>query len=352
MSRPSAETLRILDASRNRMREALRVIEDHLRFACDDADATAAVKRVRHDLQTLTDGLEPAALLDARAAFADVGRGRTTPEERTRRHPDDILRAAFARLTESARSFAEHAKLDDPERAARAERIRYAGYDLEQRILLRSARITRFARQRLYVILTEALCRHDWQHTVERVLAAGVGIVQVREKQIDDRHLLARSRALRDATAAAGALLIINDRPDIARLVGADGVHVGQEDLSVADVRRIAGGGLLVGKSTHSRAQFEAALAEAPDYLAIGPMYQTTTKPQDRIAGLDTLREVAPLAATPLVAIGGITPDRAAAVRAAGATQVCVCSAVLAAEDPGRAAGAFLAALQDEPDPA
>jgi thiamine-phosphate pyrophosphorylase len=343
----NADVLRIIDANTNRAREALRVIEDYARFALDDRAAAAAVKRCRHDLRQVVADLDPAGLLAARDIGGDVGRDVKTAGELHRAAPEEVVRAAFARLSEAARSLGEYGKLVSAPAAAAAETLRYAAYELEQRIVLRGTLRHRFRGVRLYVLLTESLCRQPWLETAHAVLHAGAGCLQLREKQLADAELLRRAQQLRELTARHGALLAINDRPDIARLAGADIVHVGQDDLSVADARRIAGTGLLVGKSTHTPEQFAAALAEQPDYLAVGPMFPSETKPQEHIAGPDTLRAVRSQTELPLVAIGGVTTASAAELRRAGADCLCACTAIISATDPAAAATALLAAAEE-----
>ncbi len=137
----------------------------------------------------------------------------------------------------------------------------------------------------------------------------------------------------------------MNDRPDIAVLAGADAVHVGQDDLPVEAVRRIVGPDLVVGKSTHTLEQALAAAREGADYIAVGPMFPSTTKPQDHVAGLETLRQVAGRVNVPLVGIGGITAGNCAEVMAAGAQAVAVCQAVIGQEDVRTAAEAIKAAM-------
>jgi thiamine-phosphate pyrophosphorylase len=334
--------LRILDASLNRAREALRVIEDHARFTLDDADAAERVKQARHDLRRIVDAAGADALLAARDILNDVGRAAKTPDELARYSTDDVVRAAFARLSEAARVLGEYGKLVAPAAADAAEKLRYQAYELEQRIALRGGRRAQFRNMRLYVILTEALCARGWQETAEAVLRGGAGCLQLREKGLPDAELLGRARRLRAITAEHAALLVINDRPDIAKLCGADGVHIGQDDLPVTDCRRIAGAHLLVGKSTHTPQQLEAALSEEPDYLAVGPMFASPTKPQDHIAGPQTLAAAVQRTTLPLVGIGGITADNAAEVVRAGASCLCVCSAVIGAEDAEAAAARVL----------
>lgn len=342
MRKPDSDAaLRLLDVNLNRAREALRVIEDYARFVRDDAAAAADAKLARHALREIADAVGAAALLGARDIRGDVGRDRKTAGELERGTIDDVVQAAFGRLSEATRGLGEYAKLLSPQAATAAETLRYQGYALEQRIVLRGGLRARFNAARLYVIITAALCRTDWRETAAAALGGGADVLQLREKTLADDELLSRARWLRGLTREHGALLALNDRADIARLCDADIVHVGQDDLPVDAARRIAGAGVLVGKSTHTPEQFSAALDEAPDYLAVGPMYPTATKPQDHTAGLETLRLARGQTELPLVAIGGITAERAPDVFAAGATCVCACAAVIGAEDAEGAARAL-----------
>ncbi len=340
------DALRILDVNLNRAREALRVIEDYARFVLDDRDAAAAAKRFRHQLRDMASQIGAHELLDARDIVSDVGRATKTPAELTRDDIESVVRAAFGRLTEAARGLGEFSKLVSVEIAAAAETLRYEAYELEQRVVLRGVLRRRLRSAQLYVLLTAQLCSRDWLTTAEAALRSGAEVLQLREKDLPDAELLARARRLRELTVEHNALLAINDRPDIARLARANIVHVGQDDLSVCNARRIAGGAVLVGKSTHTTEQFMAALDESPDYLAVGPMYASDTKPQKHIAGPDTLAAVRPHTDLPLVAIGGITAGNAAAVRTAGADILAVSSAVISADDPEVATRALLAACE------
>jgi thiamine-phosphate pyrophosphorylase len=333
--------LRVLDANLNRAREALRVIEEYARFVRDDADAAERVKLARHGLRQIVEAVGADRLLTARDILNDVGRDVKTAAELQRASTEGVVRAAFARLSEAARVLSEYGKLVAPTAAASAEKLRYQSYELEQRVVLRGALRAHIRRVRLYVILTEALCSRGWYETAQVALRGGADCLQLREKSLPDAELLGRARRLRGLTAKHDALLVINDRPDMAKLSGADGVHVGQGDLSVPEARRIAGANVLVGKSTHTVEQFDAALAEEPDYLAVGPMFASTTKPQDHIAGPQTLAEVALRTQIPLIGIGGITAENAAQVMKAGASGVCVCSAVIGANDVEAAAAAI-----------
>lgn len=346
MDSRQAEIERILDANLNRAREALRVVEEYARFVCDDAAAAAGAKAMRHELRILMAQLRPEQLLAARDVAGDVGREARTASEQQRDDAEHVAAAALARLSEALRSLGEYGKLVSDQFATGAERLRFRAYELEQVVRLRSRLRQRLRRAGLYVIITEELCRGDWLETAEQALASGAACVQLREKGLSDAELVRRGRRLRELTARHGALLIINDRVDVARLVGADGVHVGQDDLSVAEARRIGGGGLLVGRSTHDVEQLAAAIRDQPDYIAVGPMFPSRTKPQSAVAGLSLLCEARKLTEIPLVAIGGIDASAAGQCIQAGAACVCVCAAVIGARRPGDAAAEIVSAVR------
>lgn len=189
----------------------------------------------------------------------------------------------------------------------------------------------------LYAVLdAEVAAAHGWTlpALARAVLAGGARLLQVRAKTLPSGELLAISRSVVAEAAAAGAVVIVNDRADVALAAGASGVHVGQDDLSPSDARRIVGPERLVGISTHTSAQVAAACDSDADYIAVGPVFGTRTKQ----TGYDPvgLERVGEAAATgrPVVAIGGITLGNAASVLAAGATSVAVISDLLAGGDP------------------
>jgi thiamine-phosphate pyrophosphorylase len=180
-------------------------------------------------------------------------------------------------------------------------------------------------------------------------LAGGVDIVQLREKSAPDDAVVEAGRALRALCDEHDALLIVNDRPDLALACRADGVHVGQDDEPLDSARELVGSELLVGISTHSPGQVDAGLASAADYLGVGPVYATPTKPGRAPVGLELVRYAAEhAAAKPWFAIGGIDSGNAAAVARAGATRIAVVRAIRDADDPHLAAAALRAAIQRE----
>jgi thiamine-phosphate pyrophosphorylase len=202
---------------------------------------------------------------------------------------------------------------------------------------------------RLYAVCDAEVCaRAGWtlRDCAAACIDGGATLLQVRAKHVPSRTVLADADALVARAATAGVTVIINDRADIARLSGAAGVHVGQDDLPPSAVRAIVGPAAVVGLSTHTAAQLADAVAEPVDYVAIGPVFDTSTKATGYDAvGLTLVRQAADAAAShrlPLVAIGGITLERAPAVIAAGAASVAVITDLLATNDPTARVRAYL----------
>ena len=349
--------LRLLDANANRAREALRVMEDAARFLQNDAELSRDLKQLRHDLAQALKSLGD--LQASRDTPGDVGTQITTAAEMARGSAAEVAVAASKRLGEALRSLEEFAKVLPPPAEpsvptvpARLEQLRYRGYRLEQR--LHTAMSHGQARQwRLCLLLTEALCRLPWRDVLDQALTAGVDCVQLREKDLDDAELLERAAYVaRRCHGGLGdhppATCIVNDRPDVALLAGADGVHLGQTDLPAAAVRRLVGHQLLIGVSTSNLAEACAARAAGADYVGLGPMFPTTTKHKPVLAGPAYLREYladADLAGLPHLAIGGITPDTLPKLVEAGVRGVAVSSVICGAERPQAVADRMIDAL-------
>jgi thiamine-phosphate pyrophosphorylase len=196
-------------------------------------------------------------------------------------------------------------------------------------------------RASLYLVLEAAAA-----HVVEPALEGGVDMVQLRDKEASDEEVVAAGRELRELCHRRGALFVVNDRPDLALACGADGVHVGQDDVGVEVVRELAGDRLLIGVSTHSREQVDAAESSGADYYAVGPVHETPTKPGRPAVGLELVGYAAEHASRPWFAIGGIDPSNAAEVVAAGARRVVVVRAIRDAALARGAARALRAAIE------
>ena len=199
---------------------------------------------------------------------------------------------------------------------------------------------------RLCLLLTRALCRHPWEVVLARAIEGGVDAVQVREKSLGGRELVAHARAVRALCAPFGVAVIVNDRLDVALASGADGVHLGTDDLPLRDARRIAGDDFRIGASTHSLEEARAAIDAGADHCGVGAMYESSLKPGLAPSGEAYLRAfVAAFPGVPHLAIGGIAPGRVAALARAGCRGVAVSSAICGADDPAAAARAIAAEL-------
>jgi thiamine-phosphate pyrophosphorylase len=208
-----------------------------------------------------------------------------------------------------------------------------------------AARRERLARSRLYLVVEARPHGRDPSVLLDAALRGGVDLVQLRDKELGDGELVAAAAPFREACARHGALFVLNDRPDLVEACGADGVHVGQEDTPAAEARAAVGPERLLGVSTHSRAQMLGAAGA--DYLGVGTIFATPTKPGNGEAGLELVRVAAGTARIPWFAIGGIDLGNVAQLAAAGAWGVAVVRAIRDADDPEAAARALRAALQN-----
>jgi thiamine-phosphate diphosphorylase len=203
----------------------------------------------------------------------------------------------------------------------------------------------------LYVILDRVAARgRDLDEILAATLEGGCRMVQLREKEWPSGRLLPLAERLGGRCRRAGVTFIVNDRVDLAVAAGADGVHLGQDDLPPRAARPLLRPGMILGRSTHTLAQAERARDEAADYVAVGSMFETATKPDFELAGPDLLRRIRPLTPQPLVGIGGITHENVGDVIRAGADGVAVISAVCGAPDPAAATRRLLAAIREARD--
>ena len=386
----STETYRILDAAANRASEGLRVVEDYARFGLNDAHLSRLLKECRHELAAALRGISPAQRLAARDTLGDVGTSIGTAAEYQRGSVEDVACASVKRVQEALRTLEEFSKLigdgdsrcglhtptrsvseddaapasnigtslvDPPSltlrvgvgttssAARRFEQLRYRLYTAEKAVLR-----TRFSRerlfdQRLYLLVTASACPAGCESVIRAAMAAGVTLLQMREKTLPDRELVAQARRLRAWTRDADALLVVNDRPDIAVLAEADGVHIGQDELTVSEARRIVGPERLIGVSTHTIEQARQAVLDGADYLGVGPTFPSGTKSFESFAGLEFIRQVAAEITLPWFAIGGIDAKNLATVLDAGASRIAVSGAILTATDPCAAAAELLTNL-------
>lgn len=331
------EAYRLIDAAANRVREGLRVVEDYVRFARNDQALVASLKSWRHEFSRLMNKVSERGLLASRDTERDVGTSVRTRHELTRESLLDVVRAALKRAQEGMRSVEETAKVIQPDLAEPFGALRYQLYTVEKWLLAGLAARERLAGRPLYLLLTEKLCHHGSGPALKGAMEGGCGIVQIREKTMTDRRLLEHARRVREWTRAADCLLIMNDRPDLAVLCDADGVHVGQDELNVSEVRRIVGPDRLVGVSTHSVEEAVQAAKDGADYIGVGPVFPSSTKSFASFVGLELVRAVSEAVSLPAFAIGGINAANIGDVVRAGAKGVAVSAAICGAEDPQQA---------------
>lgn len=340
--------LRIIDANANRAAEGLRVMEDVARFALDHTRLVGEFKQARHDLQSALASVPGGrlSLLASRDTPGDVGTGiKADGTETVRSSLHAVAAAAGGRTTQALRAIEEAIKLVAPGAAAAVEHVRYRVYEAEKQLGL-ALGTGRAPQWRLCVLITESLCTSGraWLDVARAAIEGGADCIQLREKGLSDSELLRRAKELVELASrivigesGGHASVIINDRADIALLAGASGVHLGQEDASVASVRELAGERLLVGVSTHDLSEARNALHDGADYVGVGAMFPTTTKVRDTsgpeylAAFLEMTHETRPL---PHLAIGGITPANVGDLAAVGCRGVAVSSVVCGAADP------------------
>jgi len=356
----NADVLRIIDAESNRATEGLRVVEDYVRFILNDRHLTALAKQLRHEL---TAALKPFSTIDrlaARQSDTDVGAMLATPAGSERSQPADVAAASFKRIQQALRSLEEYSKIalhlplplgegrGEGDVAASLEQLRFRAYTLERAVGITADSLVRLANARLYVLLDGRASEDEFAALAQSLVSAGVHILQLRDKQLADRQLLSRARRLREITHGTSTLFIMNDRPDLAVLSQADGVHVGQDELTVADARAILGSKPLIGVSTHSIEQVRQAVINGASYIGVGPTFPSATKQFNAFTGLNLIRQIADEIALPAFAIGGITRDNLPQVQSAGLNRIAVTAAITESADPSHAARELLASLSKQ----
>jgi thiamine-phosphate pyrophosphorylase len=329
----------MLDSSLNRASEGLRVIEDYVRFVLDDPFLTSQTKTLRHELAKAAAYVASSEDRHAaRETIRDVGTEISSPGEECRADTWAVCAANLKRAEQSLRSLEEFGKLHDVKFARSVESLRYRLYTLEKALDIGRTSRERLAGVRLCVLVEGGESSAAFESQVAGLVGAGVGMIQLRDKQLDDRALLGRAQILCRLTRGTSTFAVVNDRADIAAAVAADGVHLGQEDLPVKEARTVVGTQMLIGVSTHNIEQARAAVLDGANYLGAGPTFPSQTKSFDAVAGPDFLRQVATEIRLPTFAIGGITAENLPEVLAAGAQRVAVGTAIVASHDPPSAA--------------
>ncbi len=348
----SRETLRIIDASLNRIGEGLRLLEDLARLSLNDATLTQQLKTMRHEL-IRGEWMLHRQLLESRNSEGDVGVDMEVSSDAKERELPTTVMANARRAQESLRTLEELAKIPGVASILDSDKFKQARFNLykiEKDLLSRLLRQDKIKRLRgLYVIIdTRALGGRSHIEVAGQAIRGGAGTIQLRDKSLSKKELLPVAQGLKELCAENNVLFIVNDYLDIALVTGADGLHLGQEDLPVEVARRLVPMDMVLGCSVTTLELALGAEAQGADYIAVGSMYPTPSKETAVVVGLDRLREIRQRISMPLVAIGGISVENAAEVQAAGADAVAVISAVLGADAPEKAAQKIVDRLEVE----
>ena len=318
---------RIIDANLNRAAEGLRVIEEIARFILSDTELSARLKTIRHELQKFFD-VEYDNLLDSRDTLNDVGCNIINPDKKE--SLDSIFKANFKRVEEAFRVLNQYASLDDS--------YRYRIYTIEKE--MRSKLKLDYKKiflndKKLYLVTNSDNFESDeiFLDKVALSIKSGVDIVQLREKNTTSKRFIYLAQRIRELTSHFGAAFIVNDRVDIAKISNADGVHLGQDDIPVSYAREILGDNAIIGVSTHCPEHAKKAITDGADYIGVGPVFKTPTKPSKDPVGLEYVKWAADNVNIPFFAIGSIDTANIKEVVEAGAKRVAVIRAIMYADD-------------------
>jgi len=338
MNQDQNAILRMIDANLNRASEGIRVIEDCVRFGLDDAELSSACKAARHRLRLGIESLDlpDDALIASRDTIGDVGTALQAPGESDRSAGmHDLVSAASKRATEALRVIEESVKVLGHDGAA-FESIRYRLYTIEQQVILALA--PSCPQWALCVLVTHSLCTHHSPiEIIKRAAAGGAGCIQIREKKMDDAELLDHAGQLTDCAHEFGLDVIINDRADIAKLVGAEGVHLGQNDLPIEADRDLLGHRAWIGRTCPTVEHAIEAIGQGADICGVGPVFSSTTKSKPTLGGVGLIEaylEDPATRDTPMLAISGIDESNIDELAQFGCPGVAVSGAVCGSEDP------------------
>lgn len=329
---------RAADAALNRALEGIRVCEDAARFLLADFSIAKELKALRHQTAAASAAFSAIELLAARDTGGDINKFHSVDSENTRDGIASLLRANMRRAAEAARTLEEIFKIsadykDKTSGVNPFKKIRFAVYDLEKRLLLKVGRTdkTEMLKRGLYAILDSGFVeREKFAWAAQEMISGGASVIQLRMKNSSQRDKLRAADELSAICRSADVLFIVNDDLAVAAESGAGGVHLGQDDLPCLSARKFIAPDAVIGTSNHAIDDARDSIEGGADYLAVGPVYGTSTKTGDELAGIgfDLLKGVRALTSLPIVAIGGITISNAADVIMAGADSIAVISAL------------------------
>jgi thiamine-phosphate pyrophosphorylase len=298
---------RIIDANLNRASEGLRVLEEIFRFIEEDPSITNRLKKLRHFIRTETKSKE---LLNYRSSETDIGKDSFSFSEKKRDSLEHLFFANSKRIQESLRVLEEFYKPVNEGLAYSFKKFRFEIYNIESDFfgIKRKFRGIIKDTPQFYGIIDTRFSKKNHIEICRELINGDIKIIQLREKELKDKELLKIARKLSQICKDNEVLFIVNDRVDIAYLSDASGVHIGQDDLEINDVKKIIGFKKIIGKSTHNLEQVREAFEKKPDYIGFGPIFSTKSKENpDPVVGIENLKKVKEeYPQFPVVAIGGI----------------------------------------------
>ena len=314
---------RVLDANINRAAEGMRVLEDIARFILENQKLCGLIKKCRHDLR------EQSTAVYSRDVEGDVGSLHMTQQENNRASVHDIALAASNRCSEALRVVEEFVKLHNAENVI--ESIRYKMYDLSSEIIKRLGS-TRRQQWKLCFIMTAESCALPWKETLTQVISEGCDCVQVREKQMSTRKMISHVAQVKQIADKHDISVIVNDRVDVMLATSASGVHLGKDDMTILDARKLCGSQYIIGATAHTSEEVTRAIESGVDYVGVGAMFASPTKPHVKVAS----RELLQAAITHNhLAVGGITPENVHEMYALGCNGVAVSTSIAQSTTPG-----------------
>lgn len=337
---------RIIDANLNRGTEALRVLEEISRFLLDDIQITENLKYIRHELNNIQEN-SYCELLKSRDTENDIGISVENPDKRS--SVENIFKANIKRLQQVLRVLSEYS-INSPQETALYETLRYKTYTLEKIMwdkLKENYNKLMLENKKLYLVTNSDKFENedDFLNAIASSLKGGVDILQFREKTMPANKILELGKKIKLLCSEYDTTFIINDRIDIAYVLQADGVHLGQDDMDVASARDILGHNAIIGVSTHAPEQAQKAVADGADYIGVGPVFTTPTKPTTKSVGLEYVKWAAENISLPAFAIGGIDSENLDEVLENGIKRVAVVRAIINSENPEDSAKQFLAKI-------
>ena len=335
ISEKEKKILRILDANINRLREGLRVIEEVTRMILNDPRLSIKLKNIRHSIEPMLEDISHETLLEARDSASDVFREKDYKLESSKADAQDVLSASFKRSQEAARNIEEFSRILENSVSEQAKGIRFRLYDLEKEFFGKHSRSKKLEilNEGFYAIIDfEILDESDPVDFLKRIADEGCRVFQYRDKVSTDALCCKMAEKLVKAAKEFGALLIINNRVDIAMAVSADGIHLGRDDLPVDVVRYIGGDEFLIGVSVIDTKMAEQAEKDGADYLIAGAVFSTSMKEVD-VIGSEGLKNICNSVNLPVIGVGGINKHNLMGVLKAGTAGIAVITGLYGHKD-------------------